>query len=203
MINARHTVLHGVLVTLEPLEAKHFPALMEIATNSPEAFAMTSTPTSAEEGEAYFSEALRGFAQGTAQPYAIRHSESGCLIGTTRIHELDRRNRRCSIGYTWLDPKHHGNGSNIESKYLLLRHAFEELGVNRVQFQVDLRNGPSRRALERLGAQEEGRLRSHLLAKDGSYRTTVIYSIVAEEWEAIEENLRNRIQSRISTPSAS
>lgn len=202
MISERHAILTGLLIALEPLEAKHFPALMEIATTSPQAFALTNTPTSAEEGTAYFEDALQGFSQGTTQPYAIRHAASNSLIGTTRLNEIDLRNRKCSIGYTWIDPKHHGDGSNTESKYLLLRHAFEDLGVNRVQFQVDYRNGASRKALERLGAQEEGRLRSHLLAKDGSYRTTSIYSIILEEWEAIQENLRNRIQSHVSTQQA-
>lgn len=195
-------VLTGLLIILEPLEAKHIPALMEIATSSPRAFALTNTPTNIEEGEVYFDDALRGLALGTTRPYAIRHLASGTLIGTTRIHEIDLRNRKCSIGYTWLDPRHHGDGSNTESKYLLLRHAFEDLAVNRVQFQVDYRNGASRRALERLGAQEEGRLRSHLLAKDGSYRTTAIYSIIREEWRAIKENLRNRILSHVPTPQA-
>lgn len=194
---ARHDAsLLGELVILEPLDAEHVPALLQISRSAPDAFKLTSTPITDLESEAYFSNVFNQQAAGSALAFAIRHQRTGQVVGTTRMTDLDSINRRCSIGHTWLNPVNHGDGSNLDSKYLLLRHAFERLEFNRVQFQVDERNTPSCRALQNLGAHEEGRLRFHMLSKDGTFRTTVIYSIVGPEWPSVKTNLERRIRAK-------
>ena len=185
--------LRGHLIELQPLEWNHVPALMVIARGAPTAFALTSTPRTEEEANAYFGEAMRLQSAGTTRAFVLRKRGTQEIVGTTRLYDIDLRNRRCSIGFTWLDPAVHGDGSNTEAKYLLLRLAFNEWAMNRVQFQVDERNGRSQAALRRLGAQEEGRLRLHMLASDGSYRTTIVFSILAPDWPSVRTQLEQRL----------
>lgn len=187
-------VLNGNSITLTPLSPSHIPPLMSIALESPDAFRWTSTPRTVEERDEYFAQVFASRDSGVVLPFAIVRKESGAVVGTTRLNEIDLANRRCSIGYSWISPKHHGDGSNLESKYLLLEYAFGELGVNRVQFQVDERNTASRRSLEKLGASQEGKLRLHMLAKDGTFRNTIIYSIVAPEWGDVRARLVERMR---------
>ncbi|MEX2540631.1 MAG: GNAT family N-acetyltransferase [Trueperaceae bacterium] len=127
-------VLRGNSVYLSPLVPEHLASLMLIATKSPDAFVWTSTPRTDAERDDYFGQAFANRDAGTALPFAIVHKENGAVVGTTRLNEIDLGNRRCSIGYSWIAPRHHGDGTNLESKYLLLQYAFEELGMNRVQF---------------------------------------------------------------------
>ena len=86
------------------------------------------------------------------------------------------------IGWTWVATRWQRTAVNTEAKYLMLRHAFEELGCLRVELKTDLLNVRSQRAMERLGAVREGVLRSHMIVDDGRVRDTVYYSIIAAEW---------------------
>src|SRR3546814_8261542 len=96
---------------------------------------------------------------GTALPFVQIDIASGQIIGSTRFGAFDHRHRRTEIGWTWLAPSHQRTAINTESKYLMLRHAFETLGLMRVEFKTDSLNDKSRRALQRIGATEEGNFR--------------------------------------------
>ncbi|HEY2737467.1 MAG TPA: GNAT family protein, partial [Thermoanaerobaculia bacterium] len=98
------------------------------------------------------------------------------------------------IGRTWIAPAHQGSKVNPESKYLLLRHAFEELGAARVQFKTDLNNLHSQRAIEKLGATREGVLRSYQMRSNGVLRDTVIYSVLRHEWPQVKAGLVARLR---------
>jgi RimJ/RimL family protein N-acetyltransferase len=97
------------------------------------------------------------------------------------------------IGWTWLGTPWQRTAFNTEAKYLLLTHAFEALGLNRVEFKTDVLNERSRNAILRLGALEEGILRRHMVMRDGRVRDSVYYSIIAEEWPQVKESLRRRL----------
>lgn len=112
---------------------------------------------------------------------------------------MDLANRRLEIGATWLLPEARGSVANLESKLLLLEHAMDALGVQRVHIQADVRNGRSRQAIESLGATFEGILRRHLVLPDGSTRDTAVYSILADEWPALRLALQARIATRGAT----
>lgn len=84
---------------------------------------------------------------------------------------------------------------NTEAKLLLLTNAFENMGANRVELKTDLRNAQSQKAIERIGAKKEGVLRMHMVTQGGYVRDTVMYSIIAPEWDEIKRNLLNRIQN--------
>jgi RimJ/RimL family protein N-acetyltransferase len=107
----------------------------------------------------------------------------------TRYMDIQPRNRALEIGGTWYAAAFQRTAANTECKYLLLRHAFETLGCQRVQFKTDLRNERSQRAIERIGATREGVLRSHMLLPDGTLRSSVYFSILENEWPAVKARL--------------
>lgn len=182
-------LLEDKVVRLEPLEPHHVPALMDIARASPVEFSLTNTPITDQERDDYFGRAFADLQAGVGYPFAIVSKERGAVVGTTRFNHIDARERRCDIGYTWLDPAQYGGRVNRAAKRLMLGYAFEVMRVNRVQFQADVRNVRSCRALERLGATREGVLRMHALARDGFPRDSAIYSIIAPEWAAVKAAL--------------
>lgn len=191
-------VLTGPVVQLEPLTEAHLPKLMAIAFAHPEAFALTSTPRNDAEAADYFGTVLNQRAAGTAHPVAIVLRESGQVVGTSRLTEMNMHDRNCHLGYTWLDPATFGKGVNLDSKILLLRFAFDGLKLHRVQIRTDSRNLRSQHAIEALGAQREGVLRRHMLAADGYLRDTVIYSITDLEWPDVRERLLAKQRAYLS-----
>jgi RimJ/RimL family protein N-acetyltransferase len=99
------------------------------------------------------------------------------------------KDRGLEIGGTWYAPEFQRTAVNTECKFLLLRHAFEELRAIRVQLKTDMRNERSQRAIERLGAIREGVLRNHMILPDGRYRDSVFYSILDTEWPGVKARL--------------
>jgi RimJ/RimL family protein N-acetyltransferase len=127
-------------------------------------------------------------AAGTDLPFAMIDLKSGNAVGTTRFMEIEVENRVVEIG-TWIGLGFQREGLNLESKQLMLRHAFDTLGAVRVQFKIDHRNFASLDAIERLRAYREGVLRNHIILADGSPRSSVYYSILDSEWPAIDLHL--------------
>lgn len=121
---------------------------------------------------------------------------TGDIVGTTSIYDMSELHRRVTVGYTWLSSRVRGSAVNSESKLLLLDHCFGALGAVRVQFNVDDLNERSRRAVQAIGATQEGALRRHARRTDGSWRTTMVYSVIDEEWPAARARLVERIRSR-------
>ncbi|MGH8443686.1 MAG: GNAT family N-acetyltransferase, partial [Solimonas sp.] len=125
------------------------------------------------------------------QAFAQIDTRSGAVIGSTRLGQIDTRHRRAEIGWTWLVAAAQRTAINTESKYLLLRHAFETLGLMRVEFKTDSLNEKSRRALKRIGATEEGIFRRHMQVDSGRVRDSVYFSIVDVEWPAVKAHLEH------------
>lgn len=115
-------------------------------------------------------------------------------VGMTSFLDVDRGNRRVEIGATWLGAGARRTSANTETKFLLLRHLFEELEALRVQFKTDARNVRSQRALERIGAVREGILRRHMLMPDGYVRDSVYYGIVDSEWNDVRRHLTRLLE---------
>jgi RimJ/RimL family protein N-acetyltransferase len=182
--------LTGRLVRLEPLSERHVPDLTlagqddEIWRLMP--FGMIRTE---EQMAAFVRDALALQAQGTDLPFAVCDRESGRAIGCTRYLEIRAQHRALEIGGTWYGTAHQRTGVNTECKYLLLGHAFETMGCVRVQLKTDQRNERSQRAIERIGGVWEGVLRKHVIQPDGYFRSTVMYSIIDDEWPAVKARL--------------
>jgi RimJ/RimL family protein N-acetyltransferase len=186
--------LHGELVTLEPLRADHDTCLL-VGADDEEVFAWLPYPRPAdiEQARSWIEGALADRRAHRRFPFAILDAEAGVVIGSTSYWDFDSRNAHVEIGSTWLSSTAWGTGRNAEAKLLLTRHAFETLGLERVAFRTDVRNERSRRAIERLGATMEGVHRHELRRRDGSWRDSVHYSILREEWPSAEAALRERI----------
>jgi len=128
--------------------------------------------------------------RGTDMPFAIIDLKTNNAVGTTRFMEIQPQDRVVEIG-TWIGINFQREGINLESKYLMLKHAFDTLGAMRVQFKVDHRNYASLDALDRIKATREGIARNHIILHDGTPRSSVIYSILDTEWPAVEVHLEN------------
>ena len=155
-------------------------------------WAQTTLATPADM-RAYVETALTWQAQGTALPFAIVARANGQVVGSTRYANIERTDRRLEIGWTWIARAAQRTPVNTETKYLLLRHAFEVLGCIRVEFKTDVLNERSRAALLRIGAKQEGVLRSHMITASGRVRDSVYFSIVAAEWPAVKAGLEEKL----------
>lgn len=122
-------------------------------------------------------------------PFVIIDRNSGEPAGSTSIANVSNKDLRLEIGWTWIGKRYQRTGLNRSCKFLLLSYAFETLGFERVEFKTDARNTASRTAIEKIGGQYEGALRSHTVMNDGFRRTTVYYSILKEEWPGLKQTI--------------
>ncbi|MEQ8762621.1 MAG: GNAT family protein [Planctomycetota bacterium] len=185
--------LAGRIVTLVPLTEGHVDALWEVGSD-PEIWRWTGkTLRTREDMQAYVAEALRSRAAGSALPFATTLTETGQVVGSTRFGAIALEHRRVEIGWTWIAPPWQRTAVNTEAKLLMLTHAIEVLGCTRVELKTDALNDKSRRAIQRLGAKEEGILRKHMLTERGRMRDTVYYSLLDDEWPEAKRRLEGRL----------
>jgi len=181
--------LKGKHATLEPLAREHEDALRRAAADG-ELWRLwyTSVPAP-DRTAAYIDAALEIRHKLGGMPFVVRANASGEVVGGTRYFHVDAPNRRLEIGYTWYAKRAQRTAINTECKILLLTHAFEALKCIAVEFRTHWFNHASREAIARLGAKQDGVLRNHQLSPDGSYRDTVVFSIIESEWPAVKRHL--------------
>jgi RimJ/RimL family protein N-acetyltransferase len=185
--------LDGSHVRLEPLEPHHADALLSVALD-PRIWEFTTVMLrNADDVRTYIEAALAWQRVGAAVPFVTIDRATDQVIGSTRFENINAANRRTEIGWSWLNPKWWRTAINTEAKYLMLRHAFEEWKCIRVEFKAAANNRRSRNAILRLGAKEEGVLRRHLIQADGSYRDSVYFSILDDEWPEVKRRLEERL----------
>jgi RimJ/RimL family protein N-acetyltransferase len=186
------TRLEGAGVVLEPLEARHEPELL-VASRDPAIWEwVAGQALSDEQFAAWFAFARAEQEAGRQGPFATIDRSTGRAIGSSRYCALRPEHRGLEIGYTWLERSAWRTGANVEAKLLMLEHAFERLDCLRVEFKTDARNERSRAALAALPAHFEGIFRSHMVVAYG-VRDSAYYSVVAEEWPEVRENLERRL----------
>ncbi len=186
-------VLEGSFVRLEPMTLEHHAQLTEIGLD-PEIWRLTIVMIrTGEEMRGYMESALALQREGTSLPFVTIERSSGRVVGSTRFGNYDGPNRRIEIGWTWLARPWQRTAINTEAKYLLLTHAFEKLRCVRVELKTDVLNAPSRKAMLRIGAKEEGILRKHTLMWTGRYRDSIYYSILDEEWSEVKGQLEKML----------
>ena len=185
--------LEGDHVRLVPLAADHLDALCAVGLD-PALWVWSPTPVrTRSDMRRYVEAALAAQTAGTALPFATVDRASGQVVGSTRFGNAAPEHRRIEIGWTWIAPRWQRTAINTDAKLLLLRHAFGALGCLRVEWKTDALNERSRRALLRLGAVEEGTLRSHMVTSDGRSRDSVYFSVTAAEWPSVESRLVSRL----------
>lgn len=187
-----NSLIEGKYVVLEPLSLEHVSSLIEAVKDGEHWKLWFANVPSPEIMHQYVKDAIAQMAQGNIA-YAVRVKATNQIVGTTRYYNVDELNRRALIGYTWYSNTARGTRINTECKYLLLKQLFKKHGAIAVEFRTHTHNTVSRKAIERLGAKQDGILRNHIILKDGSVRDTVVYSIINTEWPNIEQGLLKKL----------
>jgi len=177
-------------IRLEPMTIAHIPGLAAVG-NDPSIWRYNPYGEATDETrlQDWVANGLRHRDEGSEQPFVVIHLATGKIAGTTRYMDIRPAHRGLEIGATWYGIAFQRTAVNTEAKYLLLRHAFEQLGCIRVQFKADSRNERSLKAIERIGGVREGLLRNHIIMPDGVYRHSVYFSILDTEWPAVKIRL--------------
>ncbi len=187
--------LRGQHARLEPLSSEHREGLVE-AVKDGDLFKLWYTAVPTPEGMAKeIDRRLSLQAAGAMLPFTV-FDAGGTIIGMTTYMNIDAANRRVEIGSTWYAKGAQRGPLNTQCKLLLLRHAFETLNCIAVEFRTHFFNQQSRRAIERLGAKQDGILRSHQIAPNGTLRDTVVYSITAAEWPTVQAHLNYQLNEK-------
>ena len=186
--------LKGVHATLEPLAREHEAGLKRAAADG-ELWRLWYTSVAAPEkmGE-YVATALNMRERQGAMPFVVRETATAEIVGCTRYFNVDAPSRRLEIGHTWYAARVQRSAVNTECKLLLLTHAFEKLRCIAVEFRTHWFNHASRAAIARLGAKQDAVLRNHQISPDGSYRDTVVFSIIESEWPAVKRHLMFQLE---------
>ncbi|RSK37546.1 GNAT family N-acetyltransferase [Hymenobacter metallilatus] len=189
-------VLENSRVLLRPLALTDFEPLRPVAA-APELWAYTLTRADDPISLArYLTDAVQGRQQQRRYPFLIIDKETNQAAGSTSYYSVDEADARLSIGYTWVGKSFQRSGLNRAAKHALLRHAFDALGCERVELETDARNHTSQNAMRRMGATEEGTLRSHRYTQGGIRRDTVIFSIIRPEWNQLRQTVFQQFDVR-------
>ena len=191
-------VLSGRLIRLEPLALEHAPGYLAAAGPADDAaevfrWMFPAAPQTVADAEGHILTALAARARGERFAYAQLDAGTGEVAGTTSYYDVDPATRAIAVGHTWLGRRWWRTGHNTESKLLMLTHAFDTLGAARVVWHTDLNNTRSQETIARLGATREGVLRKHRIRRDGSWRDTVQYALVDDDWPAVRARLIARL----------
>jgi len=194
------TQFSGHVVRLEALNAdQHRDGLIAAGADSRIWTYVRFPPAVTPAGmNAHIAELIRRRNAGDEVPYVVIQQSSNTIVGVTRFIELRPAHKGLELG-TWLNPQVHGDGTNIEIKYLMLQYAFEVLGCIRVQIKTNANNSAAQRSLVALGATYEGLFRNHYILHDGSVRDSLFYSIIDREWPTIKAHIQQRLARRTAT----
>jgi len=190
----KEIVLETNNIKLLPISESHKADLLIASTdgNLSELW-FTSIPTK-NNIDNYIAKAIEDYNQDKGLAFVVIDKNTNRIIGTTRYTNATPEHRRLEIGYTWYSKTFQKTYVNSECKLLLLTHAFEELKAIAVEFRTNWYNFPSRNAIARLGAKQDGVIRNHQIMSDGSFRDTVIFSIIESDWKACKHSLNYKIE---------
>jgi N-acetyltransferase len=192
-MNLTPITLQGSHVRLEPLSESHHEGLCAIGLD-PELWKWIPFQVlDRDQMMRYIRSALSEQEKGVSMPFATIDRASGQAIGSTRFMNIDAPNKRVEIGSTWIAKPWQRTPINTEAKYLMMRHAFETWGTNRVEWKTDALNTQSRNAILRLGATQEGIFRQHVVTWSGRLRDSVYFSVIASEWPEVKAGLEAKI----------
>ena len=192
-LKVEKTILKGRQVRLEPLAQGHLPRLAEAITDGRLWEIPVTFVPHPDDLHQFFDDAESAYISKRELVFATIDVQSSRVVGSTRFRCIDIPHRRVEIGFTFLAASWQRTHINTEAKYLMLKHAFEVWGCNRVELLTDELNAKSRNAILRIGAREEGILRSHMVMRDGRIRNSVMYSITATEWPQVKSALKAKL----------
>jgi RimJ/RimL family protein N-acetyltransferase len=188
-------ILEDERVLLRPLKPEDVEHLMPFSLNEPELWRFSLiTGYGRENMENYVGKALVAQKAGTEYPFIVFDKQANAYAGLTRFYDIQLAHKTLQLGYTWYGEQFQGSGLNRHCKFLLLSFAFDELGMERVEFRADNTNARSLAAMKGIGCTIEGVLRSSYIKADGTRRDSAILSILKEEWEGgVKEMLKGKL----------
>jgi RimJ/RimL family protein N-acetyltransferase len=188
--------LRGAHARLEPLSHDQSAGLTE-AVRDGELWKLWYTSIPTPDGMTKEIDRRLGLqAAGSMLPFTVFDAD-GKIAGMTTYMNVDAANRRVEIGSTWYAKRVQRSAVNTQCKLLLLTHAFEKLDCIAVEFRTHFFNQQSRRGIERLGAKQDGILRNHIVAPNGTLRDTVVFSIIASEWPTAKAHLNFQLNDKL------
>src|ERR1700754_4637175 len=187
--------LSGAHAQLKPLSQEHCDGLAE-AVKDGELWKLWYTfIPKAEDMRKEIDRRLALQTSGAMLPFTA-FDAGGKIAGMTTYMNVDAANRRVEIGSTWYATRVQRRALKTQCKLLLLTHAFEKLDCIAVEFRTHFFNHQSRRGIERLGAKQDGILRNHQIAPNGTLRDTVVYSIIVSEWPTVKAHLSYQLNEK-------
>ena len=188
-------ILENKKVILRPIILEDYKNLLPFALNEPELWKYSLVPANGENNmRAYIETAIAQRALGKEYAFTVFDKIKNRYAGSTRFYNIQNQHKMMQLGYTWYGKDFQGTGLNKNCKYLLLQFAFEEVGMNRVEFRADNNNEKSKAAMLSIGCVQEGILRNHLITNTGINRSSIILSILKSDWEGgVKEKLEEKI----------
>lgn len=186
-------VLKGKYARLEPLSAEHKEGLCRAISDGELWSLFVTLVPHVNNIDEFLQNALNAYESGDGLAFATIDESTNEVAGSTRFMKANLPYRRVEIGFTFLGKSFQRTKINTEAKLLMLTHAFENLGLNRVELLTDYLNTASRNAILRLGAKQEGILRNHMVMPNGRVRDSVLFSIIANEWPGVKQNLEYKL----------
>lgn len=184
--------LSGKKARLRLMTSNDVPELYYIVQKNPELWTyMVRKMDSQKDMETLVAEALTNLENKTELPFVVINQETNSIIGSTRLYDISYNRKTLELGSTFYDQSARKTSINTECKYLLLKHAFEDLQMIRVQVKTDSRNIAAQRAIERIGGIKEGILRNERMLHNGRIRDAVLYSITSDDWIIVKTELEN------------
>lgn len=181
--------LEEKIVILKPLGIEHIESLTDAVQDGGLWNLWYTSAPRPKQVEAYIQKAIQDYEKDLSLPFVVVRKSDNKVVGTTRYMNADAKNKRLEIGTTWYAKSVQRTGINTACKYLLLQHAFEQLDCVAVEFRTHWHNIPSRNAIARLGAKQDGVLRNHQIDQSGFLRDTVVFSILNSEWKTVKQSL--------------
>ena len=189
-------VLEDERVLLRPLVTEDLEHLIPFAIKEPDTWKYSLISAAGTSGmNAYVQHALHGKKEKKEYPFIVFDKTTQKYAGSTRFYDIQLNNLTTQLGYTWYGQAFRRTGLNRHCKFLMLTYAFENWGMERVEFRADSRNEKSINAMKAIGCTVEGILRSNSIIDIGGRRDSIVLSILKKEWFGnVKENLREKIR---------
>lgn len=188
-------LLEDERVLLRPLMEQDYDNLLPFSLNEPDIWKFSLVQAGGAQGlENYLQLALTGRAEGKEYPFIVFDKQTGQYAGSSRFYDIQPGQQCLQLGYTWYGKAFQGTGLNKHCKYLLLQFAFEQMGMERVEFRADNRNEKSIAAMKSIGCTVEGILRNNGFTAEGGRRDSIVLSILKEEWFG---SVKARLQQKL------
>jgi RimJ/RimL family protein N-acetyltransferase len=188
-------ILEDDFVLLRALQKEDHEFLLPFALTEPDTWKYSLVTAAGNEGLSYYMQlALDARVEGKEYPFIVFDKTKNTYAGSTRFYDINVAYKTLQLGYTWYGKNFQGTGLNKHCKYLLLSFAFENIGMERVEFRADNNNARSIAAMKSIGCKVDGVLRSNMPKREGGRRDSIVLSILKDEWfSGVKEMLKNKL----------